>query len=650
MPSLGSIFVDLLMNDANFTQGSKRAGKAVNDFQKEIKGASGFVTGLAAALTTGAFGVFVANALHAADETNKMARSLGIATENFQALNLVADEAGVQTENLANLIGKAQKTIVAAAQGGSTKAFDAIGVSIKDIINLRPDEQFEALAVGLSKIENPTTRNALAMQIFGKSGRDVVNMLEDFSAKVEEAREFNDKFNITLNDIDGRKIEEANDTFARLGKAVGGLGNTIAVQLAPVITGLSNELLNAGVNGQNFSDSVSSGMKVIGFAVDAARVSFMGLDGAIQTIQLLLVELGKTALDVIANVTAVPLSIAGIFSDTAKEAQQAIADAQKFAGDTSDVIKQRLSNLNSEFANFQTTAEKIAKYQADAQQRAEAAKKAGAPGSLSPDLASDAAEQQKKLAALYEKNRTYIERIDKATLQYQDTLKELKKLLDGNIITYQQYNDAIGNLNKEFENAQAKSKDFFDDTSDFARRASENIQDSLADFIFDPFAKGREGMLKGWVDTLRKMAAQAAATNFAKLLFGDTSNGASKGGGLLSGLFDGLGSIFNGGGIGLGDIQWNGPRVAGFADGGQIQAGKWGIVGEEGPEWAYGGSVGMSVIPPGKAGSAGGNNYNIDARGADQGAVARIEKALLALAGPGVIEKRVTNAQQRGAL
>jgi len=47
---------------------------------------------------------------------------------------------------------------------------------------------------------------------------------------------------------------------------------------------------------------------------------------------------------------------------------------------------------------------------------------------------------------------------------------------------------------------------------------------------------------------------------------------------------------------------------------------------------------------------SGGNVYNIDARGADQGAVARLERSLVALAGPGVIERRVSNAQTRGAL
>lgn len=49
-------------------------------------------------------------------------------------------------------------------------------------------------------------------------------------------------------------------------------------------------------------------------------------------------------------------------------------------------------------------------------------------------------------------------------------------------------------------------------------------------------------------------------------------------------------------------------------------------------------------------GGATGNVYNIDARGADVGAVSRLERSLIALAGPGVIENRVLNAQTRGAI
>ena len=63
---------------------------------------------------------------------------------------------------------------------------------------------------------------------------------------------------------------------------------------------------------------------------------------------------------------------------------------------------------------------------------------------------------------------------------------------------------------------------------------------------------------------------------------------------------------------------------------------------------------GEAVLTPDEAAAwrngGGGNVYNIDARGADAGAVRRIEQTLMTLAGPGRIEARVADAQRRGRL
>lgn len=72
------------------------------------------------------------------------------------------------------------------------------------------------------------------------------------------------------------------------------------------------------------------------------------------------------------------------------------------------------------------------------------------------------------------------------------------------------------------------------------------------------------------------------------------------------------------------------------------------LVGEQGPELVNLPS-GSSVIPAGQTASmlsrsSKGNVYQIDARGADAGAVDRLERLLLALAGPGVVEKRAVNS------
>lgn len=99
------------------------------------------------------------------------------------------------------------------------------------------------------------------------------------------------------------------------------------------------------------------------------------------------------------------------------------------------------------------------------------------------------------------------------------------------------------------------------------------------------------------------------------------------------------------------------PTAFAFANGGSF-----GVMGEAGPEAVMplhrgsDGSLGVKMSGASNDNQSSGddentgNTYYIDARGADQGAVARLEQALLLYAGPGVVERRVMNAQVRGAI
>lgn len=64
----------------------------------------------------------------------------------------------------------------------------------------------------------------------------------------------------------------------------------------------------------------------------------------------------------------------------------------------------------------------------------------------------------------------------------------------------------------------------------FAKTAAESIQKSFADFLFDPFATGVDGMLKGFGKTIQRMVADAVAADLAKKLFGDVGKGGGSGG------------------------------------------------------------------------------------------------------------------------
>lgn len=100
------------------------------------------------------------------------------------------------------------------------------------------------------------------------------------------------------------------------------------------------------------------------------------------------------------------------------------------------------------------------------------------------------------------------------------------------------------------------------------------------------------------------------------------------------------------------------PAIGGFisglfAAGGRPTPGQAAVIGEKGPELWVPDSAG-TIIPNHMLASGGGNTYQIDARGADVGAVSRISAALYQLAGPGVTELRslsaVNNHVKRGGV
>ena len=96
----------------------------------------------------------------------------------------------------------------------------------------------------------------------------------------------------------------------------------------------------------------------------------------------------------------------------------------------------------------------------------------------------------------------------------------------------------------------------FEELSPYAEQAARNMQDAFADFLFDPFRDGLKGMLKGFIDIVRRMVAEAAAAK----IFGSKKSGGLGLGDLITGAVGSLfgfaqGGSFNVGGSGGTDSQ-----------------------------------------------------------------------------------------------
>ena len=125
----------------------------------------------------------------------------------------------------------------------------------------------------------------------------------------------------------------------------------------------------------------------------------------------------------------------------------------------------------------------------------------------------------------------------------------------------------------------------------FKDEARRNSVDIVADILGGDIEGGFTGVLDSFYEMLRQMAIQASAAKIADVLFSGMDEWFAKIGSKLGGLFGGGGS----GGGGFGGIL---DFFAGlFADGGTIRPGQFGIVGEDGPELAFGGQFGKTIAP-----------------------------------------------------
>jgi len=90
---------------------------------------------------------------------------------------------------------------------------------------------------------------------------------------------------------------------------------------------------------------------------------------------------------------------------------------------------------------------------------------------------------------------------------------------------------------------QAKGRETTSLLGEYGVQAARNMQTAFADFLFDPFSDGLDGMLNGFLKTLQRMAAEAAASQIFQLIGTAASNYSGQGAGWVNA----IGSILSNG-------------------------------------------------------------------------------------------------------
>ncbi len=200
-----------------------------------------FTVGLAAVAAFGAGASAVASGLlDLEDRVEKLgntADKLGVSFEFIQTLEEAGNRSGVSIESVSSAFGKLQKTLAGADEESraATEALGRLGISFSDLEKLSPEEQVRLVGEQLQGIEDPAKRTAAAMQIFGKSGADLLPFFRQLKPAADDIQ----RFGAALNDIDRARIDSFGDGIDALGVAARALGQEVTVPFVQLGEGVA---------------------------------------------------------------------------------------------------------------------------------------------------------------------------------------------------------------------------------------------------------------------------------------------------------------------------------------------------------------------------------------------------------------------------
>jgi len=229
---VGADVSDLKRGLADARKETLDTGKVMEDLKGKLLGVAG-VLGLGLGFTK-----LVGEALEFADSVQKAADQTGMAAEELQFLRYAADQTGSSVDGITSLVGKMQTQLVEAAKGNKeiSQAVAELGLDLEELRSLSPDQQFSAIAEAIAQVADPGERAAYAVELFGKSGKEALPLIQTFA---EGQEEISANFERMGGPVSADAIKAVDDMGDAAGTAALGIKSAVVellAMVAPAIT------------------------------------------------------------------------------------------------------------------------------------------------------------------------------------------------------------------------------------------------------------------------------------------------------------------------------------------------------------------------------------------------------------------------------
>jgi len=509
----------------------------------------------------------------------------GMTTEQISALRFAAGQDNIEFDALSKSLGIFSRNLVGVGGKGkdAERVLGALGIASRDAGGqiLPMHDLLLSVAERFSKMKDGVEKAAAAQTLFGRSGAQLIPLLDQGASGIEELEKQAAALGITLDEKSARAADAFSDQTKVLGEMVHGLTLKIGLALLPTLLELTVVTEQGALKIKQWYKELEAGLWGIA-AIEAAWAGLFPLiKGFWANAKAATAEANEAE---IAYQAAVSKGTGEL--DRRMKTIKALGDVDEFGGPEKEKrAKTRKSDLADYIALLQQLQPELTGAEAIHKQYLETLQKiAQLEGQYDQAMLIRLADQQKAAGTTAAMNEA-LKKLEE-TMKMPTPPAGLLATLDATVPAFHGAELAAHKFGKEMSSA-------------FTQMVV--------------FGRGGLDMLKSMIEMLVQAILQAFVFRSAFTALGGSVNAAGK--------------IVTGGGV-LGILAQAFGGLAGLQGGGPVMTGRPYLVGEAGPE-LFVPEVAGSVISHTKIGGATVNNVtNIDARGADAAVEHRIMRAL----------------------
>lgn len=447
MATIATLAVNVLANTNPFSKGMGEARGELSGFRQGIGSTLSSITGFigplvaltGASLTLAGAWNSVRSSFSNIDEVAKASDKLGLTTEALGGLRHAAGlTAGVGNKQFDTAMQRMTRRLAEAANGtGEAKgAIEELGLSAVSLSAMGPDQAFLAIADAMQNVDGQGNKLRLAFKLFDSEGAALVNTLNQGSGAIREMMQEADELGLTFNRTDAAKIEQANDSIAKLQGSFTGLANEIAIAVAPSLSELADMLTDGVVWIRETSEwigSLTSGLADLGIDL---KLIVLVLGGVVVAVGAIVIALKTWAI-----AQSVVLALSGpagwatlaVGAAVAAGAVGGLAVAYSSMGDE---VKEAKRSLEPTIDATNVATESMG------------------------DLSKETEEASKRMKELTDRGAAITREMRTPVEVFSDRVNELNELVRAGAITWETYGRAVAKAKGDLESAKFAKNDF----------------------------------------------------------------------------------------------------------------------------------------------------------------------------------------------